>query len=81
MDASRQRAIVRKAIVARKQQGQASGSTPKGAPKATLKRKNDGNDGKDNRPPKKGIGSSFGDHHRRSPSPPPPLPVIKLGKA
>ena len=53
MDAERQKALVRKATVACKQQDQASGSTPNVALKATLKRKNNA---KDAHLPKKGTG-------------------------
>lgn len=64
--------MVRKAAATRKQQGLASGSTPKGANKATLKRKTDSKDGKDDSPPKKGIGPSVGNHQQKPPSLPPP---------
>lgn len=53
MDAERQKALVRKATAACKQQDQASRSTPNVALKATLKRKNNA---KDAHLPKKGIG-------------------------
>lgn len=62
MDVGRQRALVRKVATMHKQQGQALGSTPKGATKATLKRKNDGKDGKDDCQPKKGTSPFVGDH-------------------
>lgn len=68
MDVGRQRALVRKAAAAHKQQGQGLGSTPKGATKATLKRKNDGKDSKDDCQPKKGTSLSVGNYQQKSPS-------------
>lgn len=63
---------MRKVIVARKQQRLASGSTPEGANKATLKRKSNSKNGKDDRLLKKGTGPSVGIPQQKPPSPPPP---------
>lgn len=68
MEAGRQRALVGKAAAAHKQHGLASGSTPKGANKATLKRKSEG---KDDPPLKKGTGPFAGIPQQKTPSPPP----------
>lgn len=70
MEAGRQRALVRKATVAHKQQqGGSSTSAFKVVTKETLKRKNDG---KDDRLNKKGTSSFVGDKQSKHPSPPKP---------
>ena len=65
-------ALIRKSAVACKQQGEASGSTPKVAPKVALKRKNDA---KDDHPPKKGTSQSVGISSRN------PFPSFTTGLA
>ena len=58
MDIGREMALIRKSALACKQQGEASGSTPKVALKVALKRKNDA---KDDHPPKKRTSQFVGD--------------------
>ena len=75
MDIGRQKALVRKAVAARKQQEQASRLAPNVCPKATLKRKPNT---KDDHPSKKGMGPLIESNSKRLRR---PLPlVMDLGK-
>lgn len=61
--------MVKKVAAVRKQQQLASRPIPKGA--NTLKRKNEGKEGKDDRSPKKGTGPFIGNHQQKPLCPPP----------
>ena len=67
MDTNKQKALVRKPAAAHKQQGEAPTLAPKVSPIVAQKRKNNA---RDDRPSKKGMGPSVGDHQQKSPSPP-----------
>lgn len=69
MDISKQRALVRKAVTARKQQEQALGLAPNVGPKNTLKRKPNA---KVDHPSKKGTSPLIGEQQQKDLSPPPP---------
>ena len=77
MDASRQRAMVRKSVATRKQQGRSLSLASKVGAKVVLERKSDT---KDDCPPKKGTSLSVRDKQWKSSLPPPFPPLLSWSR-